>query len=75
MAQRLIVTFHTTSEAMAAESACKREQIPGKLIPVPRTLSAGCGIAWMSEPQEQSRMEQLLERRQIEWDQITVIDF
>lgn len=75
MAQRLIVTFHTTSEAMAAEFACKREQIPGKLIPVPRTLSAGCGIAWMSEPQEQSRMEQLLERRQIEWDQITVIDF
>lgn len=60
---------------MAAEFACKREQIPGKLIPVPRTLSAGCGIAWMSEPQEQSRMEQLLERRQIEWDQITVIDF
>lgn len=75
MAQRLIVTFHTTSEAMAAEFACKREQIPGKLIPVPRTLSAGCGIAWMSEPHEQSRMEQLLECRQIEWDQITVIDF
>ena len=42
----LAVTFHTTSEAMAMEKACKANAVPGRLIPVPRTISAGCGLAW-----------------------------
>lgn len=43
---KLVVTFHTTSDAMAMEKACKTEGAPGRLIPVPRTISAGCGLAW-----------------------------
>ena len=30
---RLIVTFNTTTGAMAMEKACKSENIPGRLIP------------------------------------------
>ena len=41
-----ILTFHTTSAAMAMELYCKEHDIPGRLIPVPRELSAGCGLAW-----------------------------
>ena len=41
-----ILTFHTTSAAMAMELYCKEHGIPGRLIPVPRELSAGCGLAW-----------------------------
>ena len=44
--QRLVVTFHTTTEAMAAEKELKLNQIAGRLIPVPRQISAGCGLAW-----------------------------
>lgn len=43
---KLVVTFHTTTDAMAMEKACKRENAPGRLIPVPREISAGCGLAW-----------------------------
>ncbi len=43
---KLVVTFHTTSEAMAMEKACKANAVPGRLIPVPRTISSGCGLAW-----------------------------
>lgn len=43
---KLVVTFHTTSEAMKMEKACKENGVPGRLIPVPRTISAGCGLAW-----------------------------
>ena len=39
---RLIVTFKTTTGAMAMEKACKGENIAGRLIPVPRQISAGC---------------------------------
>ena len=43
---KLIVTFHTTVDAMAMEKRCKEEGIPDRLIPVPRAISAGCGLAW-----------------------------
>ena len=38
---KLVVTFHTTADAMAMEKACKAEEVPGRLIPVPRVISAG----------------------------------
>lgn len=43
---QLVVTFHTTADAMAMEQACKEQQAPGRLIPVPRAITAGCGLAW-----------------------------
>ncbi len=43
---KLVITFHTTAEAMALERACRDEQIPGRLIPVPRQISADCGLSW-----------------------------
>lgn len=33
---KLIVTFHTTADAMAMEKCCKEHQVPGRLIPVPQ---------------------------------------
>lgn len=43
---KLVVTFHTTSDAMAMEQICKEQGAEGRLIPVPRSISAGCGLAW-----------------------------
>ena len=31
----LIITFHTTTAAMAMESLCTEKGLPGRLIPVP----------------------------------------
>lgn len=46
---KLIITFHTTADAMAMEKACKEAGAPGRLIPVPREISAGCGLSWCAE--------------------------
>ena len=43
---KLVVTFHTTTDAMAMEQVCQEQQVAGRLIPVPREISAGCGLAW-----------------------------
>lgn len=48
--KRLVWTFHTTAEAMRMEALCKKAGVPGRLIPVPRQLSAGCGMAWAMDP-------------------------
>lgn len=44
----LVITFHNTTAAMAAEVCLKQEQMPGRLIPVPSSIKAGCGLAWMA---------------------------
>ena len=48
-------------EAMAWEKHCEAEHIPGRLIPLPRELSAGCGLAWRMPPEDwqlwQSRID------------------
>ena len=40
----LLITFHTTSEAMAMEQRCQEAGLAGRLIPVPRTITADCGL-------------------------------
>ncbi|MBU5627623.1 DUF3343 domain-containing protein [Oscillibacter sp. MSJ-2] len=57
---KLIVTFHTTVGAMAMEKWCKEEGVPGRLIPVPRAISAGCGMCWMARPEEQTQVERVV---------------
>lgn len=42
----LVFTFHTTAAAMAMEALCRERRLPGRLIPVPREITAGCGMAW-----------------------------
>ena len=41
-----IITFHTTTDAIAFERYCMENSIPGRLIPVPGEISAGCGMCW-----------------------------
>lgn len=66
--QRLVVTFHTTAEAMAAEKEFKRNQIPGRLIPVPRQISAGCGLAWSAPAAEAEAVEECMTRHSLAWE-------
>lgn len=54
---RCVVSFHTTSGAMAAERLCRREGLEGKLISVPRSLTSDCGLAWSAPPELRSTLE------------------
>ena len=49
---RLIITFRTTAAAMAMEKHCLSTGVPGRLSPVPREISSGCGMSWSAPPQE-----------------------
>ena len=63
--EKLVITFHTTTEAMAMESACKREHADGRLIPVPRVISAGCGLAWCAEPESEAALTIMMQQHHI----------
>lgn len=44
--ESFVVTFPTTTAALAWEDAAKQEGLSGRLIPIPQQISVGCGLAW-----------------------------
>lgn len=62
---KLVITFKTTAEAMAMERCCKEQSAPGRLIPVPKSISAGCGMAWCAAPEMQDFFVDFMNNNQI----------
>lgn len=62
---KTIITFETTTQAIGMESACKKYQINGRLIPVPKEISAGCGMAWMTSLENEESVVQFMTEHEI----------
>lgn len=68
----IVLSFHTTAEAMAWEKACLSAQIPGRLIPLPREISAGCGLAWRMLPDDWIEYRPRFDAKK--FDQVTEVE-
>lgn len=58
--QRVVFTFHTTTDAMAMESLCKEKHLDGRMIPVPGEITADCGLAWCAAPEQEETLTNAL---------------
>lgn len=65
---KYLVTFHTATGAMHMEKYCKAHQLPGRLIPVPRQISAGCGMAWAVPMENRQVIHEILEKERMDVD-------
>jgi len=65
-----IVTFHSTTEAMRFEQSAKEAGYGGRIIPVPRELTAGCGLAWKDEVSEKEALERMLADLKLGYERI-----
>ncbi len=73
-APHCIVTFHTTTEAMAFETAAKQQGLAGRLIPLPRAIGAGCGLAWKEVAAQQEALKTLIATCGLSYDTMHVIE-
>lgn len=71
--ERCVVTFRTTAGAMAMERACKSAGVPGRLIPAPRAVTAGCGMCWAAPVTAREAVEELVVRERLDVDGIYMI--
>ncbi|MCI8970598.1 MAG: DUF3343 domain-containing protein [Oscillibacter sp.] len=71
--EKCVVTFPTTAGAMAMEAACREAGLPGRLIPVPRSVSAGCGLCWAAPPESRGPLEELVIKKHLDVDGIYAI--
>ena len=66
--EKCVVAFHTTAGAMAMEAACGAQGLPGRLIPLPRSISAGCGLCWAGPPESRAAIEALVIEKHLDVD-------
>ena len=66
--KQLVITFSTTTAAMAMEKRAQEMEIVGRLIPLPSEISAGCGLSWKTKPEEKEKMLVFLEEEKLKWE-------
>ena len=66
--KQLVITFSTTTAAMAREKRAQEMGIFGRLIPLPSEISAGCGLSWKTKPEEKEKILVFLEEEKLKWE-------
>ena len=51
-----VITYTSTADAILFEKKATAAQLPGRLIPLPPVISAGCGMAWKIKKQEAANL-------------------
>lgn len=68
-----VITFHATTEAMAFEDAARAAGFRGRLIPVPTSITAGCGMAWRDAPESKEQLLQLIADEGLSFEAVHVL--
>ena len=70
----LIITFATTTQAMAMEKFCARKGLPGRLVPVPREITAGCGLSWKAAPEDREKLLDAMTAAELKWAECHILE-
>ena len=71
--EKCVVTFRTTTGAMAMEGLCRENNVPGRLITAPRSITAGCGLCWAAPREAREAVEDLVVKEHLDVDGIYAI--
>ena len=69
-----ILTFESTTQAMAAEKYAMEQNLPGRLIPIPREITAGCGLSWKTAPEARDEVLTALKKAGYRWEAEYVLE-
>ncbi len=61
----ILIVFDTTSNAIGAEMALENANIPVKVMNIPSSIRAGCGISLRVAPQDIARAITVLEEKKL----------
>ena len=70
----LVIAFDTTSQALAAETLFTESGLPGRMIPIPSQITAGCGLAWKAEPEQRDALCGALESADIRYSACRILE-
>lgn len=59
----IVFTFATTTAALLFEKEAQEAGLSGRLIPVPRSISASCGLSYMIRKKEAAGLDAFLSKQ------------
>ena len=65
--ESIVLTFTTTTAAIAFEMEAQAAGVEGRLIPTPREISASCGLAWMSRKSAEEALTNFIEENSVDY--------
>lgn len=71
---KAVITFASTADALALEEGAQRLGIPGRIIPVPSAISAGCGMAWCVSAEQRQDLLGAIEAHGLSYEGIYEVD-
>lgn len=71
--ETLVVSFPNTMSAIEMRRHAKADGVGGVIIPVPRSMKAGCGMAWAAAPEQEGLVRSCLIRYSIPYEKIEII--
>ena len=66
----LIITFNSTTYAYLMEKLRREDELPGRLMPLPKNISAGCGACFSSEKNDVEFWKNYMKDKGVEYDKI-----
>ena len=70
----LIVTYFSSTEAIATEKICNKEGIGGRIITTPRHITADCGMSFSIGIEQKEKLLELLKSERIKYDKIIELE-
>lgn len=67
---QLLITFSSTVQAMSMEAQAHAAGLPGRLIPVPTAITAGCGLAYKAPLDSRAQLLALMAEAGLEPEQV-----
>ena len=61
-------------QAIAAEKLFQENNLPGRMIPIPAQISAGCGLAWKAEPDQKQVLLDALSKAGLSYAACAVVE-
>lgn len=71
---KTVVTFASTVDAMAMEAKAREVGLPGRVIPVPSQISAGCGLSWCVDKEYRQKILTALDEYALEHDGVYEVE-
>ena len=69
-----VIAFASTEQALAAEAMFTQSGLPGRMIPIPSQISAGCGLAWKAEPEQEQPLLDALTRSGVGFETHAIVE-
>ncbi len=71
----IFVLFNSTIDAIYFEGAIADTDLSGRLVPVPSSISADCGMCWMEEAGNEKKIRVFIEKNKLEYSEIQMSQY